>query len=105
MNDLLNPALVLLLREAVRAELGPELDRLCAEVETLRGALPPLLVPVDVAGERLGVSARTVTRRIRSGEIPVKRIGRRVLVDLGGLRGLDGGSVAALARAARNGDS
>lgn len=40
-------------------------------------------VTVREAAGRLGVSERTVWRRIRSGELPAERSGRRVLVTLG----------------------
>src|SRR3989442_835104 len=68
------------------APLRLELQRLAAEVSDLRQALPPLLVSVPLAAERLGVSLSTARRRVRDGEWPVRRDGRRVLVDLGTLR-------------------
>lgn len=40
-------------------------------------------VTVKEAAGRLGVSERTIWRRIRSGELPAERSGRRVLVTLG----------------------
>lgn len=68
------------------APLRLELQRLSAEVSDLRHALPPLLVSVPIAAERLGVSLSTARRRVRDGDWPVRRDGRRVLVDLGALR-------------------
>src|SRR3989442_12310689 len=67
------------------APLRLELQRLAAEVSALRQALPPLLVSVPIAADRLGVSLSTARRRVRDGEWPVRRDGRRVLVDLGTL--------------------
>ncbi len=67
------------------APLRLELQRLAAEVSDLRQALPPLLVSVPIAAERLGVSLSTARRRVRDGEWLVRRDGRRVLVDLGTL--------------------
>src|SRR5216684_3866927 len=64
------------------APLRLEVQRLAAEVSDLRQALPPLLVSVPIAAERLGVSLSTARRRVRDGEWPVRRDGRRVLVDL-----------------------
>lgn len=43
-------------------------------------------VPVTEAARILGVSARTLRRRIKAGEMPVVRVGRAVRVDLAELR-------------------
>lgn len=75
---------------AVTAAVSPlceEIKRLRLEVAALRRALPPALVSVDVAAETLGVSLSTARRRVRDGTWPVKRDGRRVLVDLAALHG------------------
>lgn len=37
-------------------------------------------VPVSAVADVLGVDARTVTRAIDDGQLPVLRVGRRVLV-------------------------
>jgi len=46
----------------------------------------PQLVPVRDAAKRLGISERTLWTLTDAGEIPVVRIGRRVLYDLADLR-------------------
>jgi excisionase family DNA binding protein len=61
----------------------------------------PSLVPVADAARLLRVSLSTMRRRIRGGDIPVRRIGRSVRVDLAALRPLGDGEVARLARASR----
>ncbi len=86
---------------AAVAPLVAEVEHLAAEVARLREALPPQLVSIEDAAERLGLSGRTVRRRVRDGSIPVRRVGRRVLVDLGALRPLTGEEIAAEARDAR----
>jgi hypothetical protein len=80
-----------------------ELRRLRLEVERLRQTLPPLLGSVEQAAELAGVSVRTMRSRIRAGDVPTRRVGRRVLVDLAGLRGADAEELAHLAREARQG--
>jgi excisionase family DNA binding protein len=94
------------LRAAVAAEIGPlraEVERLALEVGQLRGALPPNVLGTSEAARRLGISVRTLQRHIKAGTIPVRRIGRRVLIDLADLRALGPADVARLAREARSG--
>ncbi len=55
---------------------------LAAEVERLRRALPAQLVSVTAAAEALGLDPRTVRRRIEAGDIPARRVGKKLLVDL-----------------------
>lgn len=43
-------------------------------------------LPVSEAAAALGVSVRTLRRRIKAGEMPVVRVGRAVRVDLAELR-------------------
>ena len=69
----------------VRAEIAPvvaELRQLRAEVAAMRRTLPPMLVTMEEAARHMDVSVATVRRQIRSGSIPVRRIGRSVRVDL-----------------------
>lgn len=92
------------LRAAVRAELSPIVDqvgRLREEVNALQNRLPPLLVPVQEAARLCGVSLKTARRRVADGSWPIRRDGRRVLVDLARLHGLNVEDVAAMAREAR----
>jgi len=89
--------------EAKLAPLGAKIGRLTAEVEAMRRALPPALVPVPEAAKAIGVSEATVRRRIKDGSIPVRRVGRSVRVDLAALRAPDPAEVTRLAQAARNG--
>lgn len=98
-----SPDLLAAVRAAVREELEPELRLLRDQVDALRRNSPPQLVTVAEAAKLLGLSVRTVSRHIKSGEIPTRRIGRSVRVDLGQLRPLDATSVAELAYEARSG--
>jgi excisionase family DNA binding protein len=82
------------LLEARVTPLRVAVERLASEVVELRRALPPQLVSVEEARKRLGVSLSTARRRVRNGEWPVRRDGRRVLVDLGALRPLSEEEVA-----------
>ncbi len=66
-------------------------------VGALRDAMPPMLVDIAEAAERSGVSVSTLRRRIRAGEIPVRRLGRRVRVDLARLAPLSESAAAQLA--------
>ena len=84
------------------APLRLELQRLAAEVSDLRQALPPLLVSVPIAAERLGVSLSTARRRVRDGEWPVRRDGRRVLVDLGTLHAKTNEELSDVSRSLRS---
>ena len=83
--------------------LHAEVRRLTASVEAMRAALPPMLATIPDAAEALGVSISTVRRSIKSGDLPTRRLGRSVRVDLSRCRGLDGDDIARLARAARGG--
>lgn len=85
-----------LLRAVVREEVKP----LLAELEALRAATSlDRMLPVPEAARHLGVSERTLRRRIRDGSIQVTRIGRAVRVDLGALRSLTPDDVEHRARA------
>ena len=81
--------------------LEAQVTALTEAVEGLRRAVPGSFVPVPEAARILGVSLSTMRRRIRVGEVPVKRIGRSVRVDLGALRPPADADVARLADAAR----
>jgi excisionase family DNA binding protein len=81
--------------------LEAEVRGLREEVVRLRTSAPLLLVAPPEAATRLGVSLSTLRRRIRSGEVPVTRIGRSIRVDLGALRPADQAEVTRLAEAAR----
>lgn len=85
------------------AAILDRLERIEGELVALRRAAGPRLVTVAEAAEALGVSTRTVARWIRAGEVPVRRIGRSVRVDLAALRPLGDADVAQLAHAAREG--
>ncbi len=78
-----------------------ELRKLTASVEAMRALSPPLLLPIPDAAKLLEVSVSTVRRGIRDGSIPHRRIGRSVRIDIGACKGIDGATVAALAREAR----
>lgn len=62
--------------------LVEELRRVSGELTALRRALPPQLMSMREAAAQLGVSLSTVRRQVKSGELPCRRIGRAVRVDL-----------------------
>lgn len=57
------------------------LDRLTAAVEAMNRRAPAL-VTIPQAAEALGVSTDTIRRRIKRGEIPHRRLGRAIRLDL-----------------------
>lgn len=72
--------------DVIARQLAPLVEsnrRLASEVDRLRRALPPQLVSVTDAARALRVDPRTVRRRVQDGSIPSRRVGRRLLVDLG----------------------
>ncbi len=85
------------------AALRAEVAELHAVLMSLRQAMPPMLVPVTVAAERLGVSVPTVRRLVRSGRLPSVKVGSSVRVDLATLRAVDDEEVTQLAAHARRG--
>jgi len=87
----------------VLRSLVAEVAALRAEVASLRSTLPPALVTLAEAAERLGVSVRTLRRRVKDGTLPVRRIGRSLRVDLDALRPASPDEVERQARAARSG--
>jgi excisionase family DNA binding protein len=80
-----------------------DIRTLAGEVAALRAATPPRLVSVPEAARMLGVSPATAWRRVRDGELLVRRIGRSVRIDAADLRAPSRESIAALANAARAG--
>lgn len=85
------------------APMQAELRRLRAEIQGMRRALPPALVPPREAARALGLSLSSVRRRIADGSLPVRRLGGRVLVDLGQLHPPDEAEVARLVAVCRRG--
>lgn len=85
------------------AELTVAVRDVHAAVRALEKRIPTRLVSVKEAAEMLGCSESTVWRKIKSGEIPHRRIGRAVRVDLSRLRVLDKDEVDAMAARARAG--
>ena len=79
---------------AAQAPLLAKVDLLTAEVAALKQASPPTLVPLKEAARRMGVSTKTASRRVRSGEWPARRDGAGWLVDLSGLRPMNAHQVA-----------
>lgn len=82
------------------APVRRDLERVGRELEALRAALPPALVPLKEAAKRMGVSVKTARRRVDSGEWPARQDGdgKRILVDLGALRPMSEEKIARLAR-------
>lgn len=88
-----------LITETVRQVVREEMRAAVAE---LRAALPPAqLVTVDEAAAIAGVSVATMRRRVKAGEIRVKRIGRSVRIDPAALRPPSEAVVLELAHAIR----
>jgi excisionase family DNA binding protein len=93
------------IRAAVAAAIAPltaEIRGLRSEVEALRSAVPPSLVNIEQAAEKLGVSTQTVWRWCKRGEIKATRVGHRWMIDLTSLRARDADDIAAAARGARS---
>lgn len=61
-----------------------QLEKVNAELAALRQTLPPQLLTIPEAAERLGLSATTVRRHIRTGALASRRIGRSLRVELAG---------------------
>ncbi len=83
--------------------LTGEVRKLTATVEAMRQQLPPMMVTTDVAADVLNVSVSTIRRMIKAGDLPYRRIGRSVRVDLSRVGGLDSDDISRLAREARSG--
>ena len=82
--------------------LRSDLQRVAAELAAMRQALPPALLPLKEAARRMGVSEKTARRRVRAGEWPARRDGRKVLVDLSALRPMTEDEVARAAAELRD---
>jgi excisionase family DNA binding protein len=80
--------------------LQGQVETLTAAVRTLARQIPPPLVSVHEAAERLGVSVNTIRRRVKSGEIPCTRIGKVLRIDLSKVRVLDQEEVEEMAQRA-----
>lgn len=80
--------------------LQGQVETLTAVVKTLARQIPPPLVSVHEAAERLGVSVNTVRRRVKTGEIPCTRIGKVLRIDLSKVRVLDQDEVEEMAQRA-----
>lgn len=83
------------------APLRRDLDRVAGALEALRSAMPPTLIPLKQAAERMHVSVKTARRRVDAGEWPHRRDGKKVLVDVSALRTMTAGEIASKARRAR----
>lgn len=69
---------------AVRRELAP----LQEAVAALATRLPARLLTVEEAAKELGVHKETVRRRVRSGELASRRVGRAIRIDIDASRPL-----------------
>lgn len=85
-------------------------DRVRLELEPIRYALaaierrlPRDLVPPEEYQRRTKLSRSTVARAIKSGQLPVVRFGRKVLIDASAVRPVSTEDIARLAREARRG--
>ena len=100
----LDGALAAVVRRAVEdglGELRANVRSLAAKVEQLRRALPPQLIPVQEAAHRLGLSHATIRRMVKRGDLPYRRFGRSVRVDLTALHPMTEVEVAQAAARAR----
>jgi excisionase family DNA binding protein len=96
----LDAFLVEQIRAAVREELAAALAPLREDLREMR---PPRYVPRAEAARLTNCSLPTLDRRISRNEIAVKRLGRRVLVDVESLRVPSDEEVAEMAARARLG--
>jgi excisionase family DNA binding protein len=71
------------------------------ELRAAQAESDPVLWSVKKAADRTGLSEATLRRRIRSGELPIKRVGARVLIPAEALRPESDAEVVELAHAAR----
>jgi len=86
---------------ACLAPVHEGMRRISSELEALRRALPPSLLPLREAAKRMGVSYATARRRAKNGEWPTRRDGGRLLVDVGALHPTSEDDLAQAAREAR----
>jgi hypothetical protein len=91
--------------EALDAREARLVDAVVAKlVQALEPRLMPCLISLREYATIVGASVATAKRDAREGRIATVKIGRRVLVDMARLRGVDAADVArmsATARAAR----
>jgi excisionase family DNA binding protein len=100
----LHGALSAVLRQAVRdelADLRAEVRALAAQVEHLRRSLPAQLVSIQEAAGHLHLSLSTVRRMVKRGDLPCRRLGRSVRVDLAALHPMTDDEVAQAAARVR----
>jgi excisionase family DNA binding protein len=83
------------------AAIEERLGRIEAGMETLRKALPPLLVRLPDAARALGVSYATIRRMKKDGRLPTIGSGRNARVDLAALHAPTEDEVARAAERAR----
>ena len=82
--------------ETVR-ELRDQIAQLSMEVRRLAQRLPAPYVDVATAAKTLGVCTKTVRRKIKTREIPSRRIGGAIRVDISALQPIGLTEVANLA--------
>ena len=87
-------AIDLLNAEEVRRIIREELER-------FRSSSEPIMWSIKEAAERTGLSEATLRRRIKSNDLPSKRVGARILIPADSLRPDRDATVVELAHAAR----
>ena len=87
------------------AAIEERLGRIEAGMESLRRALPPLLVRLPDAARALGVSYATIRRMKKDGRLPTVGSGRSARVDLAALHAPSEEEVARAVAQARSGES
>lgn len=86
------------------AALERETAAMRNDVGAIREALPPQLVSPAAAARCLAVSLPTMRRWIKTGKVPIVKVGATVRVDLSRLHGVDNVAVGRLSRAAVTGN-
>lgn len=90
------------IRAAIRDEVSAVVPGIVAAIRRELGrVMPPQMVPLREAAQRMGVDPRTVQAAGERGDVKIKRVGRRILVDANSLRPVTDDDVARMAAEAR----
>jgi excisionase family DNA binding protein len=65
-----------------------QIAQLTIEVRRLASRLPSPFVDVSTAAQTLGVCEKTIRRKVKTREIPSRRIGGAVRVDISGMQAI-----------------
>lgn len=84
---------VLTIEDAIAGAIARSLERSMREFAERLAALEarlPQFVSVAEAMQRTGLSRTCISEHVKSGRLVSKRVGRRVLIDLGTLKRVEG---------------